>query len=233
MAGWIRAPQQWPALRAFRPDASAGARPADGRGSRRWLTEVVRYFYGWRPAFRGILYLTAVSGAACAPPVPVRLHATTVPVRDVVQGEVAGTVQVDGEVLSLAVDGGWVEYRGGGGGDPVPLEALTMRAVVARDSAGQPIPLGVSGAVPVADVLRAGERRDVPRTTLAVPLPPGEKLRDLWLAVQFRGTLRPDGAEPSLVIAVACGSANVLGMTKQAKQRAQRMRAGDVAVCRM
>ncbi len=85
----------------------------------------------------------------------------------------AGTVQVDGEVLSLVVDGGWVEYRGGGGGDPVPLEALTMRAVVARDSAGRPIPLGVSGAVPVADVLRAGERRDVPRTTLAVPLPPG------------------------------------------------------------
>lgn len=155
------------------------------------------------------------------------------PAREVVQGEVSGAVSVDGDVLSLGVDSGWVQYRGGDGADRVPLDAVTMRAVVARDSAGWSIPLGVSGPVAIADVLRVGERHALPRVTLAVPLPPGEAVRDLWLAVQFRGTLHPDGAEPSLVTALACGTSNVLGMTRQAKQRVRRMQGGDSVVCRM
>ncbi|MFN8667795.1 MAG: hypothetical protein U0164_11515 [Gemmatimonadaceae bacterium] len=220
-------------IQASGVDAPATASRSRGRGSRRPPMGVVRYFYGWRRARRAVLYLTVGSAIACAPPRPTRMHAVTVPVREVVQGEVAGSVAVDGEVLSLVVDSGWVQYRGGGGADGAPLDEVTMRAVVAIDSAGQPIPLGVSGAVAVADVLRAGERRALPRTTLAVPLPPGGRLRDLWLAVQFRGTLRPDGAEPSLVLALACSTSNVLGMTKQARQRTRRMQAGDATVCRM
>ncbi|MCC6928447.1 MAG: hypothetical protein IT359_05575 [Gemmatimonadaceae bacterium] len=161
------------------------------------------------------------------------MHAVTVPAREAVHGEVDASVAIEGDVLSLVVDSGWVQYRGGGTADSVPLDDVTMRAVVASDSAGLPVPLGVSGAVTVADVLRTGERRSLPRTTLAVPLPPGGSLRDLWLAVQFRGTLHPDGAEPSLVTALACGTTNVLGMTKQARQRSRRMQAGDVAVCRL
>ena len=85
----------------------------------------------------------------------------------------------------------------------------------------------------VADVLRVGERRTLTGETLALPLPPGVPVRGLWLAFQFRGTARPAGREPELVIAYACSETNLLGATKGARLRTRRMRAGDVSACQL
>lgn len=180
-----------------------------------------------------LLCLAVLSLAGCASRIPVQLRATSPasPLR--VQGEVRGRVSMDGDVLSLQLDSASVQYLGLSPADSTPLEAVTIRAVVASDSAGRGIPQGVSGALQVADVLRTGERRSLTGETMAVPLPPGMRLRDLWLAFQVRGTARPDGREPELVIAYLCSEANVLGATKRAKVRARRMRAGDAAACQL
>lgn len=174
-----------------------------------------------------------MSLAGCASRIPVQLRATSAasPVR--VQGAVRGRVSMEGDVLSLHLDSASVQYLGLSPADSTPLEAVTIRAVVASDSAGRGIPQGVSGALQVADVLRTGERRSLTGETMAVPLPPGMRLRDLWLAFQVRGTARPDGREPELVIAYLCSEANVMGATPRAKVRARRMRAGDASACEL
>lgn len=181
----------------------------------------------WRP----ILLALALTG--CAARTPVRLAASSVGAAVQVTGRFAGTVSLEGDVLTLHLDTADVQYLGVQPGDTTALEGVTLRAVVAADSSGRGIPLGVSGALAVADVLRTGERRSLGRQQLAVPLPPGPRLRDLWLAFQFRGTARPPGGEPALVIAYACSAANVLGDTRQARERARRMRVDYPAACRL
>lgn len=183
---------------------------------------------------RGIgLWLAALLLAGCASRTPVQLRAVSAaaPVR--VWGDLRGVVSLDGELLSLRLDSASVQYLGLAASDSTPLEDVTVRAVVASDSAGRGIPQGVSGALQVADVLRVGERRTLTGETLALPLPPGVPVRGLWLAFQFRGTARPAGREPELVIAYACSETNLLGATKGARLRTRRMRAGDVSACQL
>lgn len=171
--------------------------------------------------------------AGCAARSPVRLRASSAGAPVQVTGRFAGSVALDGDVLTLQLDSAEVQYLGLQPGDDTGLEGVTVRAVVASDSAGRGIPLGVSGAVPVADALRVGERRDLGRPVMAVPLPPGVRLRDLWLAFQVRGTARPTGRAPVLVIAYACSESNVLGPTRDARARARRMRASYTAGCQL
>jgi hypothetical protein len=168
---------------------------------------------------------------ACAARGPVALVATSVgaPVR--VTGDFAGAVSLDGEVLSLRLDRARVQYLGAAPGDSTLLEGVTLRLVVASDSSERGIPLGVSGAVPVADALRVGEERRLDGATLAVPLPAERRARDLWLAFQFRGTLQPRGAAPELLIAYVCSEINLLGVTKSARARARRMRTDYALGC--
>lgn len=169
----------------------------------------------------------------CAARGPVRLWASSAGAPVQVTGQFGGTVALDGEILTLQLDSADVQYLGLQPGDRTTLEGVTVRAVVAADSAGRAIPLGVSGALAVADALRAGERRDLGRPAMAVPLPPGVRVRDLWLAFQFRGTARPEGQEPVLVIAYACSESNLLGVTRGARARARRMRASYATGCRL
>lgn len=171
--------------------------------------------------------------AGCASRAPVRLAASSVGAPVQVTGRFAGAVSLEGEVLTLQLDTADVQYLGLQPGDSTTLEEVTVRAVVAADSAGRGIPLGVSGALAVADALRAGERRDLGHPVMAVPLPPGVRPRDLWLAFQFRGTARPPGQEPVLVIAYACSESNLLGVTRGARARGRRMRASYTAGCRL
>lgn len=171
--------------------------------------------------------------AGCATRAPVRLAASSMGAPVQVTGRFAGAVSLEGEILTLQLDSADVQYRGLQPGDSTTLEEVTVRAVVVADSAGRGIPLGVSGALAVADVLRAGERRDLGHPVMAVPLPPGVQRRDLWLAFQFRGTARPPGQEPVLVIAYACSESNLLGVTRGARARARLMRASYTAGCRL
>lgn len=182
---------------------------------------------------RALACLAAVGAAGCAARTPVRLSASSTGASVQVTGRFAGTVSLDGDVLTLQLDNAEAQYAGLRPGDRTTLEGVTVRAVVAADSAGRGIPLGVSGALAVADVLQAGERRDLGRAVMAVPLPPGARMRDLWLAFQFRGTARPDDQEPLLVIAYVCSEANLLGVTRGARARARRMRASYGTGCRL
>lgn len=182
---------------------------------------------------RAVLVLAALVLAACAPRVPVALRASSAAAPAPLTGSFAGTVLVDGDVLTLQLDTAEVRYAGLAPGDPTLLEEVTVRAVIATDSAQVGIPLGASGTDAVADALQPGERRALGATRFDLPLPPGARLRDLWVAFQLRGTARPGGREPELVIAYACSATNLFGSTTSAKARARRMTADYASGCRL
>jgi hypothetical protein len=174
--------------------------------------------------------LVALS-TACATHRPKALVATSVgaPVR--VTGDFAGDVSLDGDILTLQLNRARVQYFGASAADSTVLSGVTLRLVVASDSSERGIPLGVSGAMPVADALRVGEERRLDGATLSVPLPPERRLRDLWIAFQFRGTLQPRDAAPELLIAYVCSEINLMGGTRSARARARRMRADYAVGC--
>ena len=167
--------------------------------------------------------LSTAAGAACVARLPAPLVASSAGTGVQVTGEFAGRVEMSGDVLKLTLDRARVQYSGVAAGDSNIMEDVTLRAVVATDSAGHGIPLGVSAALQVADVLRAGEVRDFSGATMALPLPPGVAQRELWLAFQVRGVTRPPGREPELVIVYTCSAINLFGPTRSASARARRM----------
>lgn len=174
--------------------------------------------------------------AGCASRAPVRLRASSVAVPGLLTGTFAGVVTVTDDVLTLQLDTAEVHYAGAdtaAAANASVLDAVTVRAVLATDSAGVGIPVGASGSIPVADALQPGERRVLGVIRFDLPLPPGAPLRDLWVAFQLRGTARPEGDTPELVIAYACSETNLLGATASARVRARRMRARYVEGCRL
>jgi hypothetical protein len=180
-----------------------------------------------------MLALASLVLTGCAPRVPVALRASSLAAPSPLVGTFAGTVRVEGDVLTLRLDAAEVRYVGLAPGDSTLLDEVTVRAVVATDSASVGIPLGASGSTAVADALQPGERRMLGPVRFDLPLPPGARLRDLWIAFQLRGTARPSGRTPALVITYACSATNLLGATKSAKARARRMTATYAAGCRL
>lgn len=176
-----------------------------------------------------VVLVLLTAGCARHRPNPVLATSVGSPVH--VSGDLAGTVTLDDDVLTLQLQRARVRYLGWATGDSAAVEGVTLRAVVATDSAGRGIPLGVSSAVAVAEVMHIGEVRTLDGTKLAVPLPPGQRVRDLWIAFQFRGTVHARDSEPVLLIAYACSEQNLLGASKSAKARARRMRASYAVGC--
>ncbi|MBK6487709.1 MAG: hypothetical protein IPF98_12705 [Gemmatimonadetes bacterium] len=169
--------------------------------------------------------------AGCAGRRPNPLLATSVGAPVHVSGDFVGTVTLDADVLTLQLERARVRYLGWAAGDAAAVEGVTLRAVVAADSSGRGIPLGVSSALPVAEVMRVGDVRTLDGTVLVVPIPPGQPARDLWIAFQFRGTVHARDREPVLLIAYACSAQNLIGSSKSAKARASRMRASYTVGC--
>jgi hypothetical protein len=177
--------------------------------------------------------MAALVLAGCARRVPVALRASSEAAPAALLGRFTGEVSVQGDVLTLQLDTAEVRFAGLAPGDATLLDEVTVRAVIATDSAAVGIPLGASGATSVADALQPGERRIMGSLRFDLPLPPGARLQDLWVAFQLRGTARPVGRDAELVVAYACSETNLLGATKPARARAQRMRASYVAGCRL
>ncbi len=146
-------------------------------------------------------------------------------------GDFVGRVSLDAGVVTLQLDQVRVHYLGWAAGDSASVEDVTLRAIVAADSAGIGIPLGVSAARDVAPRLAVGDTRELDGVVLAVPLPPERRARDLWIAFQFRGTVRARDAAPELLIAYTCSEMNLFGVTKSANARARRMRASYSVGC--
>ncbi len=173
----------------------------------------------------------ALLTSACAHRRPHPVLATSVGAPVHVTGDFAGTVTLDDNVLTLRLERARVRYLGWRVGDSAAVEAVTLRAVVAADSAGRGIPLGVSSALEVAGEMRIGDVRSLDGAVLAVPIPPGQRVQDLWIAFQFRGTVHARDAEPALLIAYACSERNLMGESRSAEARARRMRASYTAGC--
>jgi len=117
--------------------------------------------------------------------------------------------------------------------DGATVEGVSVRAVVARDSAGRWIPMGVSSAADIADTMRDGEERVLWGLQLDVPLPPAARARDLWIVFQFRATARTTDGDPEPVLTYACSETNLLGGTQGARARAKRLQADYAAACQL
>lgn len=173
--------------------------------------------------------LALLGGCAGHRPRPLLSTSTGAPVR--ISGDFAGTVALDEGIVMLQLTRARVRYNGWASGDTASVEGVTLRAIVAADSAGIGIPLGVSGALDVAPVLQVGEEVSMDGGMLAVPLPPERRARDLWIAFQFRGTVRARSTAPELLIAYTCSEMNLFGVSKSANARARRMRSSYSVGC--
>ena len=211
-----------------------------GWGARRLVptvAEVVRHA-GW------VVRLGAAGGAlalaACARPVP-RLAVSSIGAPVPIAGYFSGVATIGADVVTLEIDSARVVVAGVDGGrvegltapGAVELTDVTVRAVLAADSAGQAIPLGVSGVVEVAERLRAGEVRELRRTEFALPVPVDVRLADVWVIFQLRALALVDGATPREVLSYACSATNLTGRPASAKRRAERLRASYTDACRM
>jgi hypothetical protein len=183
---------------------------------------------------RDVVRLTAavlLGGCAAHLPRPLQTSSVGAPIR--MTGDFAGTVTLEDGVVTLQLERARARYLGWSDGDSASVEGVSLRAIVAADSAGVGIPLGVSAALDVASVLAVGEERSLDGATLAVPLPTERRARDLWLAFQFRGTVRAHSAAPELLIAYTCSELNLFGVSKSANARVRRMRASYSVGCRL
>ncbi len=146
-------------------------------------------------------------------------------------GGFAGTVSLDEGVVTLQLERARVRYLGWAEGDTATVEGVTLRAIVATDSSGVGIPLGVSAALDVAPEMAVGDVQTLDGRALAIPLPPDRRARDLWIAFQFRGTIRARTTAPDLLIAYTCSEMNLFGVTKSANARGRRMRSSYSVGC--
>lgn len=167
----------------------------------------------------------------CAAHAPRRLESSSLGARLRMAGDFAGTVSLDGGIVTVQLERARVRYNGWAPGDTASVEDVTLRAIVATDSAGVGIPLGVSGALEVAPVLSVGADVTMDGRALAIPLPPDRRARDLWIAFQFRGTVRARSTAPELLIAYTCSEMNLFGVSKSANARARRMRTSYSVGC--
>lgn len=167
----------------------------------------------------------------CAAHAPRRLESSSIGARVRMAGDFAGTVSLDGGIVTVQLERARVRYNGWAPGDTASVEDVTLRAIVATDSAGVGIPLGVSAALAVAPVMSIGGDVTMDGRTLAIPLPPDHRARDLWIAFQFRGTVRARSTAPELLIAYTCSEMNLFGVSKSANARARRMRASYSVGC--
>lgn len=216
---------------AARRERWAAARPARNVGEVvRRAMQVVR------------LAMVGMGGAvvACAhspPRVDVSSLGAPVPLR----GYFAGEVRMDDDAITLLVDSAQVVVAGtdgsSGGGVPrigaAALTDITVRAVLATDSAGHAIPLGVSGAVEVADRMHAGEVRELRKAEFALPVPQDVRLADVWVIFQLRALAHNEGEQPQEILAYACSATNLAGRSASAKRRAGRLRASYTDACRL
>lgn len=167
----------------------------------------------------------------CAAHGPRRLESSSIGARLRMAGDFAGVVSLDGGIVTVQLERARVRYNGWAEGDTASVEDVTLRAIVATDSAGVGIPLGVSGALEVAPVMSVGADVTMDGRTFAIPLPPDRRARDLWIAFQFRGTVRARRTAPELLIAYTCSEMNLFGVSKSANARARRMRASYTVGC--
>jgi hypothetical protein len=113
------------------------------------------------------------------------------------------------------------------------LTELSVRAVLASDSSGSTIPLGVSSAVEVSGTMRAGDERVLRDVEFALPKPIDMRLTEVWVVFQLRAIARGAGSTTQEVLSYACSRTNLLGRSKSATQRAQRLRASYTEACRL
>ena len=178
--------------------------------------------------------------AACAHSAP-RLDVSSVGAPVPIAGYFAGEVRVSADMITLLLDSARVVVSGTQGGrvTGVPgagaaeLTDVTVRAVLATDSAGHAIPLGVSGAVEVAERMRAGEARELRQTEFALPVPEKVRLADVWVLFQLRALAQSDGEQPQEILAYACSTTNLAGRAASAERRAERLRVSYTDACRV
>lgn len=166
---------------------------------------------------------------------PPRLAVSSVGVAHELTGRFAGRATIADGIVTLHLDSlrVWRGAADGTEGATAALEEVTVRAVLAVDSAGTWIPLGVSPPLGIAATLAAGEHQGVMATELALPMPPDIPARDLWIVFQLHGLRRRAGAPPEQVVAYACSETNLLGVTQSAQLRARRLRASYTDACRV
>ena len=87
--------------------------------------------------------------------------------------DIVALTSVDDPVRMLQLHRALARYRGRSPRDTGPLGDVTVRAADAADSSHGGVALGVSGALQVATRLHVDEPRDLGRSPLAIPLPPG------------------------------------------------------------
>ena len=162
---------------------------------------------------------------------PLRVSSLGTPMR--LTGRFVGRTTIERDILTVHVDTVRVRLHLMTPTDDATVEGITLRAVVAKDSAGRWIPMGVSSAADVADTMRDGEERELWGLQLAVPLPPAARARDLWIVFQFRATARTTDGDPELVLTYACSETNLLGGTRGARARAKRLQADYAAACQL
>lgn len=148
-------------------------------------------------------------------------------------GRFVGRTTIERDILTVHVDTARVRLRLMIPTDGATVEGVSVRAVVATDSAGRWIPMGVSSAADIADTMRDGEERVLWGLQLDVPLPPAARARDLWIVFQFRATARTTDGDPELVLTYACSETNLLGGTQGARARAKRLQADYAAACQL
>lgn len=148
-------------------------------------------------------------------------------------GRFVGRTTIERDILTVHVDTARVRLRLMIPTDGATVEGVSVRAVVATDSAGRWIPMGVSSAADVADTMRDGEERVLWGLQLDVPLPPAARARDLWIVFQFRATARTTDGDPELVLTYACSETNLLGGTQGARARAKRLQGDYAAACQL
>lgn len=193
---------------------------------------------GFRPFVRfavvGALLVAGGGGGGCAHRAP-RLEVTSPAAAQRLAGRFSGEVLLGEEVITLRLDSAVVEFVASGtsGDVGVVLEDVTVRAVLAVDSAGHPIPVGASSPVDVARSLQPGEGRTLRTVEFALPVPLDVRLSEVWVAFQMGGTLRVGDAPPSALVGYACSPTNLARGSVTARQRADRLRARYDEACHM
>ena len=188
--------------------------------------------------FRRLVRLAALVGtsacpSACMHPRLSPLRVSSLGTSQRLTGHFVGRTTIERGVLTVHFDTARVRVHRIAPPDSATLEGISVRAVIATDSAGRWIPMGVGAAVAVAETMRGDEVRELWGLELSVPLPPAARVRDLWIVFQFRATHRATDGQAVPVLSYACSETNLMGRTRSARARATRLRADYVYACRL